>query len=165
MLHRTSKPHFAVLENIKGTDYFRNINRFPEDHDVREDLLIVRFDDQLYFGNCSFFKRQLFKYVKEKGSTLKAVILNAEPINYIDSTATKMLLKTIAKLRDEGKEFYITGAIGPLRDIIFSSELQEVIPKSHLFVRIMEAVAYHDGKEARSPIQQKVTQQRKKIGN
>lgn len=165
MLYRTSKPHFAVLENIKGTDYYRNVTRFPEDQDIREDLLIVRFDDQLYFGNCNFFKKQLLRYVKEKGPSLKAVILNAEPINYIDSTATRMLLKTITKLREEGKEFYITGAIGPLRDIIFDSDLKEVIPKSHLFVRIVEAVAYHDGKEALSPIQKKVMQQTKRSGN
>ncbi|MCX2720621.1 SulP family inorganic anion transporter [Lentiprolixibacter aurantiacus] len=165
MLHRTSKPHFAILENIRGTDYYRNVDRFSEDQHIREDLLIIRFDDQLYFGNCSFFKRQLFKYVKEKGPALKAVILNAEPINYIDSTATQMLLKAITKLREEGREFYITGAIGPLRDIIFNSELINVIPKSHLFVRIVEAVAYFDGKEALSPIQKKVTQQTKKSGN
>ncbi|MBT8321540.1 MAG: STAS domain-containing protein, partial [Eudoraea sp.] len=162
MLYRTSNPHFAVLENIKGTDYFRNVDRFSGDQNIREDLLIVRFDDQLYFGNCSFFKRQLFKYVKEKGPELEAVILNAEAINYIDSTATRMLHKTITKLREEGKEFYITGAIGPIRDIIFDSALLEVIPKSHLFVRIVEAVAYHDGKEIPTPIQSKVTQQSKR---
>ena len=165
MLYRTSNPHFAVLENIKGTDYYRNIDRFSEDQHVREELLIVRFDDQLYFGNCNFFKRQLFKYVKEKGPALQAVILNAEPINYIDSTGARMLHKTITKLREEGKEFYITGAIGPLRDIIFSSDLKEVIPKSHLFVRIVEAVAYFDGKDALSPIQKKVTQQTRKTSN
>ena len=165
MLYRTSMPHFPVLENIKGTDYYRNVDRFSGDQNIREDLLIVRFDDQLYFGNCSFFKRQLFKYVKEKGPNLEAVILNAEAINYIDSTATRMLHKTITKLREEGKEFYITGAIGPLRDIIFDSALLEVIPKSHLFVRIVEAVAYHDGKEIPSALQKKVTWQSKKSGN
>ncbi|MCE2612868.1 sulfate permease [Flavobacteriaceae bacterium D16] len=165
MLYRTSNPHFAVLENIKGTDYYRNVDRFTGDQNIREDLLIVRFDDQLYFGNCSFFKRQLFKYVKEKGPQLEAVILNAEAINYIDSTATRMLHKTITKLREEGKQFYITGAIGPLRDIIFDSALLEVIPKSHLFVRIVEAVAYHDGKETPTPLQKKVTWQSKKSAN
>ena len=76
-----------------------------------------------------------------------------------------MLHKTITKLKEEGKEFYITGAIGPLRDIIFSSDLKEVIPKSHLFVRIVEAVAYYDGKEALTPIQKKVSQQTKRSGN
>ena len=100
--------------------------------------------------------------MKEKGPNLQAIILNAEPINYIDSTAARMLHKTITKLRDEGKEFYITGAIGPLRDIIFSSDLKEVIPKSHLFVRIVEAVSYFDGKASLSPIQKKVTQQTKR---
>lgn len=161
MLYRTSKPHFAVLENIRGTDYYRNVDRFSDDLVAREDLLIVRFDDQLYFGNATFFKKQLFKYIAAKGPALEAVILNAEAINYIDSTAARMLYKTISKLKEQGLEFYITGAIGPIRDIIFHGPLIGVIPKSNLFVRIVEAVAFHDGKEEEKPMRNKVTQQRK----
>ena len=164
MVYRTSKPHFAVLSNIKGTDYYRNVDRFSEDIEVRPDLLIIRFDAQLYFGNATYFKRRLLRYVDKKGPELKAVILNAEAINYIDSTATRMLVKTILKLKERGLEFYITGAIGPIRDIVFSSDIIEVVPKTHLFVRIMEAVAYHDQQETPSPMREKVVQQRKGLG-
>ena len=161
MVYRTSKPHFAVLANIKGTDYYRNVDRFSEDIDVRPDLLIIRFDAQLYFGNATYFKRRLLRYVDKKGPGLKGVILNAEAINYIDSTATRMLVKTIIKLKERGLDFYITGAIGPIRDIVFSSDIIDVVPKTHLFVRIMEAVAYHDQQESPSPMREKVVQQRK----
>ncbi len=161
MVYRTSKPHFAVLANIKGTDYYRNVDRFSDDIEVRPDLLIIRFDAQLYFGNASYFKRRLLRYVDKKGPDLKGVVLNAEAINYIDSTATRMLVKTILKLNERGLEFYITGAIGPIRDIVFSSDIIEVVPKTHMFVRIMEAVAYHDQQESPSPMREKVVQQRK----
>ncbi len=161
MVYRTSKPHFAVLANIKGTDYYRNVDRFSDDIEVRPDLLIIRFDAQLYFGNASYFKRRLLRYVDKKGPDLKGVVLNAEAINYIDSTATRMLVKTILKLKERGLEFYITGAIGPIRDIVFSSDIIEVVPKTHMFVRIMEAVAYHDQQESPSPMREKVVQQRK----
>ncbi|MBT8312388.1 MAG: sulfate permease [Flavobacteriaceae bacterium] len=164
MVYRTSKPHFAVLANIKGTDYYRNVDRFSEDIEVRPDLLIIRFDAQLYFANAAYFKRRLLRYIDKKGPELKGVILNAEAINYIDSTATRMLVKTISKLRERGLDFYITGAIGPIRDIVFSSDIIEVVPKTHLFVRIMEAVAYHDQQESPSPMREKVVQQRKGPG-
>ena len=161
MVYRTSKPHFAVLENIKGTDYFRNVERFSEDIEVRPDLLIVRFDAQLYFGNASYFKKRLLRYVDKKGIDLKGVILNAEAINYIDSTAARMLVKTISGLRERGMDFYITGAIGPIRDIVFNSDIIDVVPKDHLFVRIIEAVNYHDQRGAPPPLRQKVVQQRR----
>ena len=164
MVYRTSKPHFAVLANIKGTDYYRNVDRFSEDIEVRPDLLIIRFDAQLYFANAAYFKRRLLRYIDKKGPELKGVILNAEAINYIDSTATRMLVKTILKLKERGLDFYITGAIGPIRDIVFSSDIIDVVPKSHLFVRIMEAVAYHDQQESPSPMREKVVQQRKGPG-
>ncbi|MBT8322574.1 MAG: STAS domain-containing protein, partial [Eudoraea sp.] len=164
MVYRTSKPHFAVLANIKGTDYYRNVDRFSEDIEVRPDLLIIRFDAQLYFANAAYFKRRLLRYIDKKGPELKGVILNAEAINYMDSTATRMLVKTISKLRERGLDFYITGAIGPIRDIVFSSDIIEVVPKTHLFVRIMEAVAYHDQQESPSPMREKVVQQRKGPG-
>ncbi len=161
MVYRTSKPHFAVLGNIRGTDYFRNVERFSEDVEERPDLLIVRFDAQLYFANASYFKKRLLKFAEKKGPDLKGVILNAEAINYIDSTAARTLVKTIAELKVRGLDFYITGAIGPIRDIFFSSDIINVVPKDHLFVRIIEAVKYHDQRESPSPLRQKVMQQRR----
>jgi SulP family sulfate permease len=81
MVYRTSKPHFAVLGNIKGTEYYKNVNRFDEEVVVRKDLLIVRFDSQLYFGNTNYFKKKLLKLIDKKGRDLRAVILYAEAID------------------------------------------------------------------------------------
>ncbi|MCK0189779.1 solute carrier family 26 protein [Arenibacter sp. F20364] len=144
MVYRTSKPHFAVLGSIKGTDYYKNIDRFGEEAEVRRDLLIVRFDSQLYFGNSSYFKSQLFKFINAKGKSLDAVILNAEAINYIDSSASTMLIGVIEEIHQRNIEFYIAGATGPIRDIIFKSGIINCLDKEFLFVKIKEAVAYHD---------------------
>jgi SulP family sulfate permease len=144
MVYRTSKPHFAVLGNIRGTDYYKNIERFGDEVEIRDDLLIIRFDAQLYFGNTNFFKTQLFKQIDAKGSALKLVILNAEAINYIDSTAAKMLVHVIDDIHNRNIEFYIAGAIGPARDIIFTTGIIDVLHKECLFVKIKEAVEYYD---------------------
>ena len=48
LVYRISNPHIAVLGKIKGTTYFKNIDRFSEDVEVDEDKLILRFDAQLY---------------------------------------------------------------------------------------------------------------------
>ena len=165
MVYRTSKPHFAVLSKIKDSDYYKNISRFEDEVILRNDLLIVRFDSQLYFGNSDYFKNQLYKYMDKKGDSLKGVILNAEAINYIDSTATRMLTKVIKKIRQDGIQFYIAGAIGPTRDIIFRSGISEVLPRKFLFVKIKEAVAYFDDPENASVSHEKVAYQRNEPSN
>ncbi len=144
MVYRTSKPHFAILGNIKGTDYYKNVNRFADEIINRDDLLIVRFDAQLYFGNCGFFKNQLYKEIDKKGAALKAVILNAEAINYIDSSGAQILTKVIREIHQKNIKFYIAGAIGPTRDVIFNSGIIEELHKEFLFVRIKEAVTFYD---------------------
>ncbi len=159
MVYRTSKPHFAVLGNVEGSDYYKNVNRFGDGVIVRNDLLIVRFDSQLYFGNASFFKKQLLNFIKEKECGLKGVILNAEAINYIDSSAARMLTKLIADLHVKGLTFYISGAIGPTRDTIFTSNIIKELQKEHLFVSTKEAVAYFDDPNCLSNIQRKVAYQ------
>lgn len=160
MVFRTSKPHFAVLGNIRNSDYYKNIDRFGNEVIVRDDLLIVRFDSQLYFGNKNYFKKELFRRIDDKGSLLKGVILNAEAINYIDSTAANMLIQVIREIHDRGMTFIIAGAIGPTRDIIFSSGIIDVLQKEFLFVQTKEAVAFFDDPNAVSVLREVVAHQK-----
>ena len=159
MVYRTSNPHFAVLGNIKGSEYYKNINRFDDEVEVRDDLLIVRFDAQLYFGNAAFFKRELFEQIDAKEECLKGVILNAEAINYIDSSAAQMLVKVIREIHARELQFYIAGAIGPTRDIIYSSGIINELHSEFLFVKTKEAVAYFEDPSSVSVLQGKVAHQ------
>lgn len=144
MVYRTSKPHFVEIGNIGNSDYYKNVIRFADEVVVRNDLLIVRFDSQLYFGNSAYFKKQLLKHIKAKGPALKGIILNAESINYIDATAADMLTKLIHDIRERELQFYIAGAIGPTRDIIFSTGIIKELQREFLFVKTKEAVDFFD---------------------
>lgn len=144
MVYRTSKPHFVEIGNIGDSDYYKNVIRFADEVIVRNDLLIVRFDSQLYFGNSAYFKKQLLKHIRAKGPKLKGIILNAEAINYIDATAADMLSKLIHDIRERGLQFYIAGAIGPTRDIIFNTGIIKELQREFLFVKTKEAVDFYD---------------------
>ncbi|WP_222982975.1 SulP family inorganic anion transporter [Flagellimonas meishanensis] len=161
LVYRSSKPHIAILGRIKGTNYFKNINRFAEDVEVDRDKLILRFDAQLYFGNKDYFKKELYKEIAKKGPELRYVILNAEAINYIDSTATVMLERLIMDLREKGIELLVAGAIGPTRDILHSSGLIHILGAQNLFVQTFEAVDCCSDHKERSSIQKKVSLQAK----
>ncbi|WP_036152258.1 MULTISPECIES: SulP family inorganic anion transporter [Maribacter] len=144
MVYRTSKPHFVEIGNIGNSDYYKNVIRFADEVVVRNDLLIVRFDSQLYFGNSAYFKKQLLKHIKAKGPQLKGIILNAESINYIDATAADMLSKLIHDIRERGLQFFIAGAIGPTRDIIFNTGIIKELQREFLFVKTKEAVDFFE---------------------
>ena len=162
MVYRTSKPHFAELGNVKGSDYYKNIKRFDDEVIIRRDLLIIRFDSQLYFGNSAYFKRELLKQIKGKGPDLKAVILNAEAITYIDATAADVLSKLIHEIHEMGLQFYIAGAIGPMRDIIFTTNIIKELQKEFLFVRTQEAVDYFDNAHRLSPLGTRVAHENRR---
>lgn len=161
LVYRTSRPHIAVLGRIKNTDYFKNITRFPEDTEQFDDFLIVRFDAQLYFGNKEFFKKELQKHLSTKIGQIKYVILNAEAINYIDSSAVHMLRKMISDLKSEDITFVVAGAIGPTRDILYSSGLINDIGKEHLFVKTNEAFEHCKLLNKKTAVEEKISLQTK----
>lgn len=142
LVYRTSLPHIAILGRIKGTNYFKNTERFSSHTEVDDTTLIIRFDAQLFFANKDFFKKELYKNIQRKGVDLKTIILNAESINYIDSSAVHMLKQVLTDIENKGIKLLLSGAIGPVRDILFNSGLTDTIGKEHLFVTTKEAYDY-----------------------
>ena len=161
LVSRTSRPHIAILGRIRGTDYFKNVNRFGDDIEEFEHTLVLRFDGQLYFANKDYFKAQLYKNITKKGKTIKYVILNAEAINYIDSSALNLLTQIVLDLKEQKIELLIAGAIGPTRDILFSSGLADQIGRKNLFVRTSDAFEYCENLREKTAIQSKIAQQSK----
>ncbi len=162
LVYRISKPHMAVLGRIKDTTYFKNIDRFSGDVEVEADKLVLRFDAQLYFGNKDYFKKQLYKQIEKKGPVLKFIILNAEPINYIDSSAASMLERIILDLRQRGIHFLIAAAIGPTRDILYTSGIVDILGEENLYVQTIDAVNGCSDQNERSLMQKKVSLQFKR---
>lgn len=159
LVYRTAKPHVAEIARIKGTEYFKNVDRFSGEVEERDDLLIIRFDSQLYFGNTEYFKTILNEKVLKKGTGLKAVILNAESMSYIDSTGSNVLINVIKHFHSKQVSFYISGAIGPTRDIIYKSGIIEALGEENLFVKTHEAVRFIDTGEVDVEMHEKVARQ------
>ncbi len=86
--------------------------------------------------------------------------MNAESMNYIDSTGVRMLKKVISNIRSRQIQFYIVGAIGPTRDILFNSGVVDLMGKEYLLVKINEAVEHYDKTGAGSELIERVALQR-----
>ena len=165
MIYRTSKPHIAILGKVKNTEYYKNISRFEKDVVIEKNILIFRFDAQLYFGNQNFFKKELLNQVELKGNKLELIIINAEAINYIDSSALTMLEKLCVDIKNSGVKIMISGAIGPIRDIIFNHKLIKIIGPENLAIKISEAVNLFNEGASASDIQKKISTQNLTVTN
>lgn len=139
LIYRSARPHIAQCEQIEGTNYYKNINRF-DNISQNPEVLIIRLDGQLYFANIEYFKNQLTKMIEAKGKELKIIVWNAEAVNHIDSSAVLMLRNLIAELRDKDLLFAVAGANGPVRDILFKSGLAEDITKELMFAEVQKAL-------------------------
>ena len=159
LVYRTSKPHHAFLGRIGTTNYFKNIERFPDEVVIREDLIILRFDAQLFFGNIQYFKKLVFDAVGKNKGKVKGFVINARAINYIDSTATEQLIDVVKKLQQNGIRVMVVGAIGPARDLIIKSKLIKVIKKENLFITSGDATDSFDGVCKKTALQKKLSRQ------
>lgn len=143
MIYRTTRPHIAVLGCVPGTIVYRNVDRFPEIQ-KRDDLLIVRFDAQLYFANINYFRQCLEDLIGAKGETLKAVIINAESINNMDSSAVHVVEEVVSDLKARNIELYFSSVKGPVRDAMAKGNLLGKIGEDHFFMVVHDAVNAFD---------------------
>ena len=146
LLAWSPNPHVASLGQVPNTNYYRNVDRFSE-LVQRDDVLVMRFDAPLFFANSSFFKDKLEQLAKQKGDQLQLVVLNAEAISTLDSSAVYMLNDIIKDFRNAGISVFLASAIGPVRDILYKSGLIDVIGEENLFVNVHDAVTHFDSRD------------------
>jgi len=138
VLYRSSRPHLAVLGKLPGTQFYRNIKRFHE-AEQSDDILIIRFDDQLYFGNASYFKENIKGLVGEKGPNLRLLIMDASSMHDIDSTGIQALEDIYKYLKERNITLNFCGVIGPVRDMLFRVDLIEGFGKENFFMYVHNA--------------------------
>lgn len=133
LIYRSSKPHFAVLARVKNSPYYRNIKRFSDQVEIDSEIVLFRFDAQLYFGNKDYFKSSLLQAIEDRGKSVKKLILNVEPMNYIDSSAAFMLKQLIEDLNSRNIKVAIAGPIGPIRDSLRRSGIVDLLGKEAFY--------------------------------
>jgi len=138
-LFKTTRPHTARLAKVPNTHFYRNIRRF-QNLDINEEILIYRFDAQLFFANTNFFVDKLYEYERLKKKVLKLVIIDGESINNIDSTAIHALEEVVSDFNSRNILVYFTGIKGPVRDIMFRSGFMEKVNEDYFFMSIHDAV-------------------------
>ena len=133
VLYRSAKPKIVELGNIPATEFYKDINRFPQAEKL-PDTIIMRFDDQLYFGNASFFKESIYNLLDEYIGTPKYFILDGSNIHEIDSSGLHTLMDIDKELKYKNIQLHLCGAIGPVRDQLKKGGLLGEADKHHMQV-------------------------------
>jgi SulP family sulfate permease len=139
-VYRSMRPHLAVLGRIPGTNVFRNKDRFGEGVQEVPGILIIRFDGALYFGNLTYFQQQIRSIIEARQDRVEVLILKAEGIHTIDSTALFDLGIFLEDLERDGIEVRFAGFIGPARDALQRSGLRKQIGDHKFYLDVAAAV-------------------------
>ena len=150
MIYKSTKPHIAILGQLKDNNEYRNIKRFKE-LAIRNDILVIRHDAPLYFANISNFVDSVKREVKLKGTPLKLVVLHCASVSSIDTTALQTLGELIDELKSQKIQVSFSSLIGPIRDFMYTTEFINRTGENHFFIDVQSAIEYYDkGQQSQS---------------
>jgi SulP family sulfate permease len=155
-LYSAVRPHDAILGEVENVDGFHDLDRFPTSQ-TRPGLVVYRFDAPIFFPNAEYFKARVLELVAATDPPPRWLLLNAEAIVYMDSTAVNALARLHADLRSQGVVLAVARAKGSLRDLFKRTGLTAVIGEEHIFPTVRAGVQAYERREksrktpARSP--------------
>jgi high affinity sulfate transporter 1 len=108
------RPYRAELGRRPGVRGYHDLSRHRSAA-VIEGIVIVRFDAPLFFANAAIFAEYVRSRVADREG-VRYVILAAEPITGLDSTAVDELVRLDDELARAGIELVIAEMKGPVKD-------------------------------------------------
>lgn len=144
-LARTSRPHFAIVGRVPGTQHYRNIKRHSVD--TLPGVLSIRIDESLYFPNARFLEDTINDAVS-LDPQIRDVVIMCSAVNFIDASALESLERIDNRLRDAGLMLHLSEVKGPVLDRLQRSDFL-----SHLSGRVFLSQYEADQALAVSPMQ------------
>ena len=148
VFRRAWRPHQAVLGRVPDLAGYHDTRVYPHG-DMLPGLVIFRFDSPLFFANANTFRDSILALADADPSP-QWIVVAAEPITDIDTTAADMLEDLDIKLNAKGVSLIFAEMKSPVRTRVERYELTGTIDPEHFYPTISEAVrAYqrHTGAE------------------
>jgi high affinity sulfate transporter 1 len=138
-IRRAWRPHDAVLgreDELKG---YHDLERHPAGRQV-PGLLLYRFDAPLFFANAGEFRRRLRALLASATPPVRWVVVAAEPITDVDTSAAAVLGELLAELRQQGVTLAFAEAKGPVKDRLRRYGLYDQVGDERFFPTVGTAV-------------------------
>jgi high affinity sulfate transporter 1 len=139
LIRGASRPRVAVLGKTSGHVY-QDISLHPEGATV-PGLLVFRFEAPLIFTNAGYFVEEVQRLVAEQES--QSVLVDAEGINGLDSTAAERLLELHRDLHRRGIELSFARVRDPIREVMRASGVLEAVGSDRVYGSITSGIKAH----------------------
>lgn len=135
-LYRSSRPHFAVVGQVRDTEHFRNVLR----HEVMTNprLVTIRIDESLYFANARFLEDTVYDLALSD-DRVEHVVLMCSAVNEIDLSALESLEAINERLKLANVKLHLSEVKGPVMDRLKRSHLLDHL-SGQVFLSQMDAV-------------------------
>lgn len=131
-------PYMTWLGKVPGIAGHHDIEQYPNAKQI-PGLAIFRFDAPLFFANCQTFQDMIRKYISENPDT-KWILIAAQPITDIDTTAADMLLALDSELDAKNIKIVFAGIKNPVRQKIIKYQLVGPIEPRYFYPTIFSAI-------------------------
>lgn len=132
-------PYQAELGRAEGVAGYHDLRSYP-DAERLPGLVLFRFDAPLIFANARSFREEISR-LSRTDPRPRWIVVAAEPITDIDTTAADMLEDLDEDLNAEGISLVFAELKDPVREKIDRYKLTRTIDPAHFFPTIEDAVA------------------------
>jgi MFS superfamily sulfate permease-like transporter len=139
-IRRAWRPYDAILGRINGVKGYHDVERH---HDAAriEGLIIYRFDSPLFFANAEHFERRVARAVRHAPWPVRWVVIAAEPITDIDTTAADALIEILEEFETRDIRLVFAELKGPVKDRLRAYGLYDRIGDDYIFPTIGSATS------------------------
>jgi high affinity sulfate transporter 1 len=138
VFRRTWWPYQTVLGRVDGLPGYHDIRSYPGAEQL-PGLVVFRFDAPLVFANARTFREQIRRLAVSDPQP-KWIIVAAEPITDVDTTAADMLESLDEALNASGISLVFAEMKDPVRRKIERYELTKTIDPRHFYPTLDTAV-------------------------
>ena len=134
------RPHSAVLGRVERVRGYHDITRYPEARLI-PGLVLFRWDAPLFFANAELFHKRVLNAVANSPTSVRWVVIAAEPVTSVDITAADMVSELDDVLRAASIELYFAEMKDPVKDKLKRFGLFAQLGESYFFPTVGAAVS------------------------
>ena len=138
-IRRAWRPYDATLGRIDGVKGYHDVERHPEAERI-PGLIVFRFDSPLFFANSEHFQRRLARAIRHAPWSVRWVIIAAEPITDIDTTAAETLIEVFDELESRGIQLAFAELKGQPKDRLVTYGLYDRVGDDLFFPTLGTAI-------------------------
>ena len=136
---RAWRPHSAILGRVEEMKGYHDITRYPDARRL-DGLVLFRWDAPLFFANAEAFREAVERAVDTAPTATRWVVVAAEPITDIDTTAAGILDELLGDLRRSGIELRFAEMKDPVKDWLSRYGLLQKIGDDSFYPTVGTAV-------------------------